>query len=101
MIVSIAKLRKVNMNSPKKIHIRRCHICSTVNEQKGDPVKKCTGCGKCLAPFIFFDERNELDPTAMPPPSNTNIDELRLKSGTLYEHMKSQYPPLWGITVYW
>lgn len=89
------------IDNKSKIHIRRCHICSTVNEQLGSPVKKCDGCGKFLAPFMFFDERNELDPVLKISVDNMNIDDARLKSGSLYEHLKSQYPPLWGITVYW
>ncbi|OFZ29015.1 MAG: hypothetical protein A2622_13050 [Bdellovibrionales bacterium RIFCSPHIGHO2_01_FULL_40_29] len=88
-------------NTKSKIHIRRCHVCSTVNEQENDFVTKCDGCGKSLAPFMFFDERNEFDPSCRVTAGNMNIDEVRLKSGSLYDHMKSQYPPLWGITVYW
>ncbi len=89
------------INSKSKIHIRRCHVCSTVNEQVKDPVTKCNGCGKHLVPFMFFDERSEFDPNIQALNLNMNIDEVRPKSGSLYEHMKSQYPPLWGITVYW
>ena len=89
------------INNKSKIHIRRCHVCSSVNEQVDKPVIKCTGCGKSLAPFMFFDERHEFDPSLQVYLGNVNVDEVRLKSGSLYEHMKSQYPPLWGITVYW
>ncbi len=89
------------IDNKRKIHVRRCHVCSAVNEHIGSPVIKCDGCGKFLAPFMFFDERNDLDPRKNVPAENMNIDEVRLKAGTLYEDLKSQYPPLWGITVYW
>lgn len=37
-------------------HIRRCHVCGTVNESEGSAVQKCSDCGKHLAPFYYFEE---------------------------------------------
>lgn len=92
---------KNNKNLDKKIHIRRCHICGTVNEKKNDSVKKCHSCGKVLAPFMFFDDKIDFDPALKVEHKTLDLDNMRLKSGSYYEHMKSQYPPLWGLTVYW
>ena len=92
---------KNSQNLNNKIHIRRCHVCGNVNQKKKDFVKKCTSCGKALAPFMFFDEKNDFDPTFKVDAKTIDLDDVRLKSGSLYEHMKTQYPPLWGITVYW
>ena len=45
------------------VHYRRCHICGHVNEAHGAPgadgalVSRCDHCGKSLAPYYFFDER--------------------------------------------
>ena len=85
----------------KKTHIRRCHICGTVNENQNEFVKKCDSCGKSLVPFLFFDDKNDFDPALRAKASRIDLDNDRLKSGSLYDHLKSQYPPLWGITVYW
>ena len=90
-----------NKNFDNKIHIRRCHICGKVNEKKNSFVKKCSGCGKALAPFMFFDDKTDFDPACRVTSGLIDLDNVRLKSGSLYDHMKTQYPPLWGITVYW
>ena len=83
-----------------KIHIRRCHVCNTVNEQSDDLVDKCSGCGKALVPFMFFDEKVALGL------SSTDVHDqheskMRLKSGNWGDSLSSKYPPLWGLAVYW
>ncbi|MFZ3229760.1 MAG: hypothetical protein WA160_06120 [Pseudobdellovibrio sp.] len=83
-----------------KIHIRRCHICHTVNEQKDSLVDKCTGCGKTLAPFMFFDEKAELGLTEVDS-NEAHETRMRLKSGNWGESLSSRYPPIWGLAVYW
>ncbi len=90
-----------NENFDKKLYIRRCHICGSVTEKDSGCVKKCESCGKALAPFMFFDEKNDFDPIFKIEAKTIDLEDLRLKSGSLYEHMKTQYPPLRGITVYW
>ena len=92
---------KNSQNLNKKIHIRRCHICGNVNEKKKDFVTKCTSCGKVLAPFMFFDDKNDFDPANKITIKTIDLDNARHKAGSLYEHLKSQYPPLRGLTVYW
>ena len=92
---------KNGQNLNNKIHIRRCHICGNVNEKKKVFVKKCNACGKVLAPFMFFDDKFDFDPAKKQDTSKIDLDSPRHKTGSLYEHLKSQYPPLWGLTVYW
>lgn len=83
-----------------KIHIRRCHICQTVNEMTNNLVDKCTGCGKTLAPFMFFDEKAELGLTPINA-IDAHEDRMRQKSGNWGDSLSSKYPPLWGLAVYW
>lgn len=83
-----------------KIHIRRCHICNTVNEQQDSLVEKCSACGKSLAPFMFFDEKSALGLS----PVNAQDEheaKMQLKSKNWGDSLSSKYPPIWGLAVYW
>lgn len=40
------------------VHVRRCHLCDFVNERNETLVDRCDRCGKCLAPYYFFDEKS-------------------------------------------
>ena len=53
VITMSAKNEKTNI---KVSHIRRCHVCGTVNESENSAVHKCGSCGKHLATFYYFDE---------------------------------------------
>jgi len=83
-----------------KIHIRRCHICNTVNEQENAVIDRCDHCGKALAPFMFFDEKAALGLTPFDSNEQHEI-RMRLKSGNWGDSLSSKYPPLWGLAVYW
>ncbi len=83
------------------LHIRRCHICGTVNETESALVEKCSSCGKFLAPFVFFDEKAALGLKKQKNPESAFIMNSRLKLNEWHHPANSQYPPLWGITVYW
>ena len=83
------------------LHIRRCHICGTVNETHNDLVEKCQHCGKFFAPFVFFDEKAALGLEEKAKIEVSSVMNNRLKSNEWHHQMKTQYPPLWGITVYW
>ena len=72
----------------KVSHIRRCHVCGTVNEAEGSAINKCGQCGKYLAPFYFFDE-NRLDGIA-----DNGLHLSEIKNATLTH-------PIWGISTYW
>ncbi len=79
------------MNS--KRHLRRCHVCGTVNEAKDQLVTKCQSCDKHLAPFYYFDES-----MALGLKSQHSFEENYYKTTAL--PLKA-YPPIFGITVYW
>lgn len=40
------------------VYIRRCHVCNGVTESQETLVKRCSHCGKAIAPYYFFDEEN-------------------------------------------
>lgn len=75
-----------------KVHVRRCHVCGEISEAQGRLVSACQNCGKHLAPFYYF---NELQ--AMNLISAEEADK-EYKSSALPHR---EYPPLWGLSVYW
>ncbi len=85
--------RKVRPKTPKKgdlqvTHIRRCHVCGTVNESEQAVNLKCQNCGKHLAPYYYFDES-----------SMTGVD---CEGPYLSEFKKStQFNPIYGLSFYW
>lgn len=46
------------MSERNGVHVRRCHICDHVNERDGESVDRCASCGRCFAPYYFFDEKS-------------------------------------------
>lgn len=77
------------------VHVRRCHICGRVSERGGEPVERCTHCGKHMAPYYFFDEQcvrvySDVDPR----PSE---DTLRRRP----EGSADTHRPVRGFTVIW
>ena len=83
------------------VHVRRCHICGAVNEIENALVDQCGQCGKFFAPFVFFDEKGALGIDFKVKDDSSSIVNNRLKSNEWHKEIKTQYPPLWGITVYW
>lgn len=91
---------QMKTSSENPIHIRRCHICSHVNEGLQSQNEQCQNCGKYFAPFVFFDEHFSM-----------GLDDLRQNSFSCYQEkptenewqhpLKKQYPPLWGLSFYW
>jgi ribosomal protein S14 len=69
-------------------HIRRCHVCGTVNESEGSAIHKCSDCGKHLAPFYYFDE------SKMDGIGDNVLFQSDLKQAT-------DYNPIWGLSHYW
>ena len=61
------------------LHIRRCHICSSVTEIENNKIDRCSSCGKYLAPFVFCNEPSDM------------VGQL----------LKPDYPPIYGISLYW
>ena len=84
------------MARDKELHIRRCHVCGTMNEVKGKKVDKCSGCGKSLAPFYFYDEHSLIGFGDLP------VDSQK-KSLRSSADLKDQpfYSPIKGLTSYW
>jgi hypothetical protein len=76
------------MATKKIYHIRRCHVCGTVNELENAAIQKCSHCRKHLAPFYYFDE-SEL--------KGVKDNQLEM---SLWNHQGS-YHPLWGLSTYW
>src|SRR5262245_1958419 len=80
------------MATNQVLHVRRCHVCGTVNEEAGASVTRCSKCGKHLAPFYFFEE-SRLE----------GIGDDRLET-SLWDHhtlLPENYRPLWGFSTYW
>lgn len=72
----------------KVFHIRRCHVCDTVNEGQNKFLLKCQDCGKHFAPFFYYDEGHQIQ---------IRDDGAHTSVWSLIEG----YHPLWGISTYW
>ncbi|MBX2988951.1 MAG: hypothetical protein KF802_13765 [Bdellovibrionaceae bacterium] len=75
-----------------KVHVRRCHVCGEITEAEGQLVEQCHHCGKHLSPFYYFNERlamNLISPQEADKEYKSSALPLR------------EYPPVWGLTVYW
>lgn len=77
----------------QKIHFRVCHVCGTSNEACDSLVVECSGCGKHLAPFYYFDESRAM---GLAPTARTSYEE---KMRSILPHR--EYPPVYGLTAYW
>lgn len=75
------------------VHVRRCHVCGTVNESENQAIKRCSKCGKPLAPFYYFDE-SVLE--------GLQDDGLHFSTMKLYDPEQIEtFKPLWGFSTYW
>jgi len=70
------------------MHIRRCHVCGTVNESENSAIHKCGHCRKHLAPFYYFDE-SQLK----------GVSDNKLEMSLWVQ--QAFYHPLWGLSTYW
>lgn len=43
--------------NPSGSFLRRCHVCGATIENKDRSMGACKHCGKHIAPFYYFDER--------------------------------------------
>ena len=69
-------------------HVRRCHVCGTVNEGSNAAIHRCLQCGKHLAPFYYFDE--------------SKLDALQEGKAFLSVWKDSMgYNPIYGLSIYW
>lgn len=83
-----AKKERSPLNGTQVTHIRRCHVCGTVNESEKAAIHKCSSCGKHLAPFYYFDE-SKMDGIA-----DNGIFQSDLKHAL-------NFNPIWGLSYYW
>lgn len=76
------------MATTKMIHVRRCHVCGTVNEIENAAIHKCGNCRKHLAPFYYFDESDL-----------KGVGDNKLEMSLW--NTQGTYHPLWGLSTYW
>jgi hypothetical protein len=88
--------RKDGPKTSSVTHIRRCHVCGTVNELEGSANLHCHKCGKHLAPFYFFDE-SSLQGLSESELYLTNFCELKTQQNS----DKTAVHPIWGLSTYW
>ncbi len=72
------------------IHFRRCHVCGHMMDREEGLVDKCSACGKALAPLFYFDEMRALGLE-----STLNVEQITTSLP------RQEYPPVFGLTVYW
>ena len=77
------------MKKTKRLHFRRCHLCSGISESEEAPVDRCAHCGKPMAPFYFFNDA-EVMPLSE---SETRPPDDRRAPG--------ERKPVIGFTAYW
>lgn len=75
-------------------HVRRCHICGTVNELENQAVRQCRCCGKHLAPFYYYDESES---------KGIEANGLCFSVIKKYdpETQVETFKPLIGLSTYW
>ncbi len=82
---------QIETESEISLNIRRCHICDTVTESQNGEVDRCQGCNKSLTPFFFCE--------------SVYTSEIKELSKAIFTSknsgLKSIYPPLLGIALYW
>ncbi len=77
------------------IHIRRCHICNKTSESETSKIDRCDSCGKYLVPFLFCTDPSDIVPF------NHSTEEKSHSSSDSDSFLKSEYPPIYGISLYW
>ena len=77
------------------IHIRRCHICNKTSESETSNIERCDSCGKYLAPFVFCKDPSDLVELSSSTEANTHA------SPNPGSFLKPEYPPIYGISLYW
>ncbi len=89
-------------SSEKILHIRRCHICGHLNESDSAHVEQCSSCGKHLVSFLFckdpgVEELTSDFRTSVDSSTDVSMDKIVSPQSTL----RSEYPPIYGISLYW
>lgn len=82
------KERLLNMSQSGSF-LRRCHVCGATIEKESRSIGQCSCCGKHIAPFYYFDERQIIGF------GDVLGDRFRLGES---DHT---YVPLVGIGLFW
>lgn len=77
------------MNHQGGSFLRRCHVCGATIEKESRSIDVCTNCGKHIAPFYYFDERQII--------GFGDIGGISYRLG----ESNSTYIPLIGFGLYW
>lgn len=85
---------KHTYSTEKIMHIRRCHICHHINESATTHIEQCDSCGKQLVPFLFCKDPGVEELTS-------DFRESIDKTVNPHSILRSEYPPIYGISLYW
>lgn len=78
------------------VYIRRCHVCGCINESSKSSMSSCHHCGKHLVPFLFCpDVGSDLVKAAF------GASSKETKAERHSSVLRSEYPPIYGISLYW
>lgn len=70
-------------------YLRRCHVCGATIEKESQSIEQCAHCGKHIAPFYYFDERQII--------GFGDVIGEKVREGD----SGNTYLPLIGIGLYW
>lgn len=77
------------MNQNRGSYLRRCHVCGATIEKESHEIGQCAQCGKHIAPFYYFDERQIIGF------GDGVVVQFRMGDS------KQGYEPLIGVGLYW
>lgn len=69
--------------------LRRCHVCGATIEKQSRSIEQCVHCGKHIAPFYYFDERQII--------GFGDVIGEKVRPG----EADTTYQPLIGFGLYW
>lgn len=71
-------------------YFRRCHVCGETFEKEGHNIGSCPHCGKAVAPFYYFDERQII-----------GFGDIQSEWALPTDSLDHTYRPLIGIGLFW
>lgn len=74
----------------KGTYLRRCHVCGATIEKEGHDIGQCPHCGKSVAPFFYFDERQII-----------GFGDVQGPCALRAANQEHTYGPLIGIGLFW
>lgn len=76
--------------SQRGSYLRRCHVCGATIERESHEIGACAHCGKHIAPFYYFDERQIIG-------FGDGVEQW-FRDGDSEDH---SYRPLAGFGLFW